>query len=49
LAVSCPAPEDDSLQAVALPYHTQTSAYGRLLELSLPKLRYFSTIWIEWE
>ena len=32
--VYCASPDEESLQAVALPYHTQTSAYGRLLELS---------------
>ena len=47
--VYCASPDEESLQAVELPYRTQTSAYGRVLELTLPTLRYFSTIWIEWE
>ena len=47
--VYCASPDDESLQAVELPYRTQPSAYGRVMELNLPILRYFSTIWIEWE
>jgi dextranase len=47
--VYCASPDDTSLQAVALPYRTQPSAYGRVMELNLPTLHYFSTIWIEWE
>ena len=47
--VYCASPDDNSLQAVALPYRTLSSAYGRVMELNLPTLRYFSTIWIEWE
>jgi len=47
--VYCASPDDNSLQAVELPYRTQPSAYGRVMELNLPTLHYFSTIWIEWE
>lgn len=47
--VYCASPDEASLQAVRLPYRTQASAYGRVVELTLPTLHYFSTIWIEWE
>ncbi|MCE5187616.1 MAG: glycoside hydrolase family 66 protein [Eubacteriales bacterium] len=42
-------PDGESLDAVALPVQTRRSSYGRIQELILPELRYFSTIWIEWE
>ena len=42
-------PDDESLQAVELPCRTSRSAYGRVQELILPELKYFSTVWIEWE
>ena len=42
-------PDAASLGAVALTYQTQRSAYGRLQEITLPQLNYYSTIWIEWE
>jgi dextranase len=42
-------PDVESLQAVSLPVETRSSAYGRIQELTLPELHYFSTIWIEWE
>ncbi|MEN6338491.1 MAG: glycoside hydrolase family 66 protein [Clostridiaceae bacterium] len=42
-------PDAQSLAAVELPYQTQRSAYGRMQEVTLPELKYFSTIWIEWE
>ncbi|HWP21748.1 MAG TPA: glycoside hydrolase family 66 protein [Candidatus Cryosericum sp.] len=47
--VYCASPDGESLEAVELPYQTSQSAYGRIQELTLPELRYFSTIWIEWE
>jgi len=47
--VYCASPDGESLEAVALPYRASRSAYGRILELTLPELKYFSTIWIEWE
>ena len=42
-------PDGESLLAVNLPVETRSSAYGRIQELTLPELHYFSTIWIEWE
>ena len=42
-------PDRESLAAVGLPYQTERSAYGRILEATLPELKYFSTVWIEWE
>lgn len=42
-------PDLDLLGAVNLPFLTRSSAYGRIQEITLPELRYFSTIWIEWE
>ena len=42
-------PDGESLCAVELPYQTKRSAYGRVQEVTLPELKYFSTIWIEWE
>lgn len=47
--VYCASPDGESLETVELPYQTSQSAYGRIQELTLPELRYFSTIWIEWE
>ncbi|MEN6418209.1 MAG: glycoside hydrolase family 66 protein [Clostridiaceae bacterium] len=47
--VYCASPDGESLEAVALPYRSSRSAYGRVQELTLPELQYFSTIWIEWE
>lgn len=42
-------PDNESLGAVKLPFQTRSSAYGRIQEITLPELHYFSTIWIEWE
>ena len=42
-------PDLGSLGAIELPFLTRSSAYGRIQEITLPELRYFSTIWIEWE
>ena len=47
--VFCASPDETSLQATELPYRTKPSAYGRVVELTLLTLHYFSTIWIEWE
>lgn len=42
-------PDRQSLRAERLVYQTRGSAYGRIQEITLPELLYFSTIWIEWE
>ncbi len=42
-------PDNASLGAVELAYQTRRSAHGREQEFTLPELRYYSTIWIEWE
>ena len=47
--VYCASPDGESLEAVELPYQTSRSAYGRIQELTIPELRCFSTVWIEWE
>jgi lysophospholipase L1-like esterase len=47
--VYCASPDGESLEAVELPYKTSRSAYGRIQELTIPELRCFSTVWIEWE
>lgn len=47
--VYCASPDGETLEAVELPYQTSRSAYGRIQELTIPELRCFSTVWIEWE
>ena len=48
-SVCCASPDGESLGAVNLPFQTKGSAHGRIQEITLPELNYFSTIWIEWE